>query len=295
MKPEKSPSLSDNDAEFQKLANEIWANKNITSFDKISIQPDVIISNAKNKILFRHRQTVNQEIYWLNNRGADVTEAEVSFDVIGIVPELWNAQTGKTEKVSYQIKDGRTIIPLKFESWDAFFIVFNEKTIVNNYTNPTKKENVLAQIATPWKVAFNDKNVTFNKLSSWSESTDNDVKYFSGTATYDNTFKVSSLDKLAKYIIDLGDVKNIAEVIVNGKNVGTAWKKPFKLDISEAVKVGENIIQVKVTNLWVNRLIGDAQPDAKTKTTFTTMPFYRGQEPLLPSGLIGEVKISEIK
>ncbi|MEA5460822.1 glycosyl hydrolase [Arcicella sp. LKC2W] len=297
-KPEKSPSLADNDADFQKLANEIWAKPNVTALQTLqttSLQPDVIILNAKNIILFRHRQTANQEIYWLNNRGADATDAEVSFNVTGKVPELWNAQTGKTEKVSYQIKNGRTIIPLKFESWDAFFIVFSEKTTANSFTNPTKTEKTLAQIATPWKVGFNDKNVTFDKLSSWSESSDNDIKYFSGTATYDNTFKVATFDKSAKYVIDLGDVKNIAEVIVNGKNVGTAWKKPFNLDISEAVKAGENTIQVKVTNLWVNRLIGDAQPDAKTKSTFTTMPFYRGQEPLLPSGLIGEVKIMILK
>jgi hypothetical protein len=293
-KPEKSPSLSDNDAEFQKLATEIWAKPNVTTVETlqaISLQPDVIISNAKNKILFRHRQTANQDIYWLDNRGADATDAEVSFSVTGKVPELWNAQTGKTEKVSYQIKDGRTIIPLKFESWDAFFIVFSEKTTANNFTKASKAETTLAPIATPWNVEFNDKKLTFNKLSSWSESTDNDVKYFSGTATYDNTFNISSINKSASYMVDLGDVKNIAEVIINGKNVGTAWKKPFKLDISEAIKAGENTIQVKVTNLWVNRLIGDAQADVKNKTTFTTMPFYQANSPLLPSGIIGTVKI----
>jgi hypothetical protein len=73
--------------------------------------------------------------------------------------------------------------------------------------------------------------------------------------------------------------------------MGIAWKKPFKLNITEGVKQGVNSLEIKVTNLWVNRLIGDAQPDVKTKTTFTSMPFYRGQEPLLPSGLMGEVVI----
>lgn len=293
-KPEKSPSLSDNDTDFQKLTNEIWAKSNVTSLQTLnatSLQPDVIISNANNKILFRHRQTANQDIYWLDNRGENSSDATVSFRVAGKAPQLWNPETGKTEAVSYQVKDGRTIIPLKFESWEAYFIVFGEKTTANSFTKASKVETTLTQIATPWKVGFNDKNVTFDKLSSWSESSDNDIKYFSGTATYDNTFKITSPDKSAKYIIDLGDVKNIAEVIVNGKNVGTAWKKPFKLDISEAIKTGENTIQVKVTNLWVNRLIGDAQPDVKAKTTFTTMPFYRGNEPLLPSGIIGTVKI----
>jgi hypothetical protein len=294
-KPEKSPSLSDNNDEFQKLANEIWKNSNVNNVESLhattqQMKPDVIVSNTKNKILFRHRKTAEQEIYWLDNRGDNPTDAEVSFRISGKVPELWNAQTGKTEKLSYQIKDGRTIIPLKFELWEAYFIVFKEKTTANSVAIASKVETTLSQISTPWKVSFNNKNVTFDQLSSWSENTDNDIKYFSGTATYNNTFKVVSVSKLAQYIIDLDDVKNIAEVIINGKNVGTAWKKPFKLDISEAIKAGENTIEVKVTNLWVNRLIGDAQPNA-VKTTFTTMPFYRGQEPLLSSGLMREVKI----
>ena len=151
-------------------------------------------------------------------------------------------------------------------------------------------------IASPWKVNFQEgrgapASTTFDKLMSLTESADNGIKYFSGTATYRNTFKISVLTQGAAYEIDLGEVKNIAEVIVNGKNVGTVWKKPFKLDLTNALKEGENTLEIKVTNLWVNRLIGDAQPDVKQKITFTTMPFYRGKEPLLPSGLMGEVQI----
>ena len=105
-----------------------------------------------------------------------------------------------------------------------------------------------------------------------------------------------SIDKSSKYAIDLGEVKNIAEVIVNGKNAGVTWKKPFKLMIdNDLLKVGENKIEIKVTNLWVNRLIGDAQPDVKVKTTFTTMPFYQANSPLLPSGLLSEVKVNILK
>ncbi|WP_435354860.1 glycosyl hydrolase [Emticicia sp. SJ17W-69] len=294
-KPEKSPSLADNDAEFQKIADEIWKKSNITSFDKINIQPDVIISNAKNKILYRHRQTADQDIYWLDNRSDNSTDAEVSFRVNGKVPELWNAQTGKTEKVSYQIKNGRTIVPLKFESWEAYFIVLSKGATGNlAYTKPSKTETALTQISSPWKVSFKDKSVTFDKLSSWAENADSDIKYFSGTATYENTFNIST-PIAGNYVLDLGDVKNIAEVIINGKNAGIAWKKPFKLDITDAIKSGENTIQVKITNLWANRLIGDAQPDVKVKTTFTTMPFYRANSPLLPSGLMGDVRIFVIK
>jgi hypothetical protein len=293
-KPEKSPSLADNDAEFQKLASEIWKKSNVSNNVNIEIQPDVIISNAKNKILFRHRKSEISnlkseiDIYWLNNRSDNPTNAEVSFRVAGKVPELWNAQTGKTEKVSYQIKDGRTIVPLKFESWEAYFIVFKEKTTASSVAIAPKKETLLTQITSPWEVSFNDKHITMDKPTSWSENTDSDIKYFSGTATYKTVFTATSGGQVA---IDLGDVKNVAEVIVNGKSQGIVWKKPFRIELKDALKIGENTLEIKVTNLWVNRLIGDAQPDVKVKTTFTTMPFYSADSPLLPSGLLGPVKV----
>ncbi len=129
-KPEQSPSLADNQAEFQTIVNEIWSSANVIkgsmtdALKSLKVNEDVIIKNAQNKILYRHRQIADQDIYWLDNRSANATDAEVSFRVTGKVPELWNPVTGKTEKVSYRIKDGRTIVPLKFESWDAFFIVF---------------------------------------------------------------------------------------------------------------------------------------------------------------------------
>jgi alpha-L-rhamnosidase/Glycosyl hydrolases family 2, sugar binding domain len=302
-KPIKSPSLTDNDAEFQKLTNEIWAKPNVGNTLKELLNPDVLISNTKNRILFRHRQISNEggqktDIYWLNNRSAEITTAQVSFRIVGKVPELWNAQTGKSEKVSFQIKEGRTIIPLRFESWDAFFIVFKDKAPVSKVTLKPKTETLLTRVTTPWNITFpiQGKEIanTVAKLNSWSENENANIKYFSGTATYQNTFRVSALNKSTKYTVDLGEVKNIAELWINGKNVGTVWKKPFTLDISEAIKQGENTIEIKVTNLWVNRLIGDAQPDA-VKTTFTTLPFYRGQEALLPSGLLSEVKVFFVK
>lgn len=99
--------------------------------------------------------------------------------------------------------------------------------------------------------------------------------------------------KGAQYILDLGEMKNLEEVVVNGKNLGITWKKPFTVDISSALKVGVNTLEIKVTNLWVNHLTGDAQPEAK-KVTFTTMPFYQANAPLLPSGLLGPVVLKQV-
>lgn len=298
-KPLKSPTLSDSELEFQKLVNEIWRKTNVVdNWDdaqkQVFPQADVHITQTNHKILFRHRSG-ESEIYWLNNRSEQPTDAEISFRVTGKIPELWNAQTGTIEKVSYQIKDGRTIIPIHFESWDAVFVVFKENTDQSQNSLTQLKEVNATTIASPWKVSFGEKNVNLTQLGSWSENTDNDIKYFSGTATYENTFAVSAINSGTQYWLDLGEVKNMAEVWLNGRSLGLVWKKPFKLDISSALKVGDNALTIKVTNLWVNRLIGDAQPETKVKTTFTTMPFYQANSPLLPSGLLTEVKLIEKK
>jgi len=94
--------------------------------------------------------------------------------------------------------------------------------------------------------------------------------------------------------LDLGDVKNLGEVIVNGKSLGIVWKQPFRVDVTNALKAGDNKIEIKVTDLWVNRLIGDAQPGVTNKITYTTMPFYQANSKLLPAGLLGPVKLVSI-
>jgi hypothetical protein len=119
------------------------------------------------------------------------------------------------------------------------------------------------------------------------------VKYFSGTAIY-----VKTIDAPADWFksgeqlwLDLGDVKNLAEVSVNGKPLGILWKAPFQANVTGSLKPGPNSVEIKVTNLWVNRLIGGQQPDATKKYTYTAQQFYRADSPLLPSGLIGPVQL----
>ena len=152
-------------------------------------------------------------------------------------------------------------------------------------------------LAGSWRVSFQPNRgapstSVFDTLESWTTNADPGIKYFSGTATYQNIFTLPAVGKGAKYELDLGEVKNLAEVVVNDKNLGIIWKRPFKIDISTALKTGANTVEIKVTNLWVNRLIGDAQPGA-IKTTFTTMPFYQANAPLLPSGLLGPVVLKQ--
>ncbi|PRY35504.1 F5/8 type C domain-containing protein [Spirosoma oryzae] len=302
VKPEQSPSLSDDPATFRTLVDQLWRSPNVTVGKPVAevlkalrVPEDVLVRQEKAPVLFVHRQTATESIYWLNSRSDEPNDAEVSFRIAGRVPMLWHPQTGKIESVSYRIVDGRTVIPLHFDSWDAYFVVFGEPTTTTSFTRPARTETRVASLTTPWRVQFptasgNPRLLTFDKLTSWTDHADAAVSYFSGTATYQTSFAVPDVVKNGQYVLDLGEVKNLAEVIVNGKNVGIAWKKPFRLDISEAVKAGDNQLEIRVTNLWPNRLIGDAQPGA-VKTTFTTMPFYQATSPLLPSGLLGPVQV----
>nr|WP_232326057.1 glycosyl hydrolase [Spirosoma montaniterrae] len=304
-KPERSPSLSDDPSAFSALVAQIWSQPNVSTkpaaevLKALAVPEDVIIKNARAEILYVHRNTGSTDIYWLNNRSEAPTDAEISFRVTGKVPRLWNPQTGKIETVSYQIKDGRTYVPLRFESWDAFFIVFDGTATATTFTKPATTETRVLAVASPWTIRFptaTPRTLTVDKLASWTENSEADIKYFSGTAFYTNTFTLPTVVSGGRYELDLGEVKNLAEVIVNGKNVGIAWKKPFRVDITEAVRTGSNAVEIRVTNYWANRLIGDAQPGVTTKVatanrTFTTVPFFRPDSPLFPAGLLSEVSV----
>jgi hypothetical protein len=158
--------------------------------------------------------------------------------------------------------------------------------------------DALETISGAWEVSFQPdrgapSNITMDDLVSWSENPDPGVKYFSGTGTYTKTINASEnwFEKGKQLWLDLGVVRNLAEVTVNGKSLGIVWKRPFRLDVTEALKPGENKLEIKITNLWVNRLTGDQQPDITKKYTYTTQAFYQADSPLMPSGLLGPVQI----
>jgi hypothetical protein len=230
-----------------------------------------------------------------------VEDVEATFRTEGKIPELWHAETGKTEPVSYSIENGVTKVQLHLEPNDAVFVVFKNKATQTSVTLPAKEEKQLATVEGGWKISFQKQRgapaeATFDKLVSFTENTDEGIKYFSGTAAYTKTITADAnwFKQGTQLWLDLGDVKNLAEVIVNGKSLGIVWKQPFRVDVTAALKPGANTVVVKVTNLWVNRLIGDAQPNVATKITYTTMPFYQANSKLLPSGLLGPVTVIQV-
>ncbi len=130
------------------------------------------------------------------------------------------------------------------------------------------------------------------ELSDWSHSDDPGVKYFSGAGMYTKTVQAPPewFRKGSRLWIDLGDVKNLAEVTVNGKDLGQAWHAPYRVDATSALKPGANDIKIRVVSAWVNRMIGDEQPEA-TKFTFADVKPCKANSPLLPSGLLGPVTV----
>jgi hypothetical protein len=314
-KPVDSPSLSDDQDEVKKLTTELWGSgtgertvgkgkvfagmKVGDALAALQLSPDFEYAKPQSDsaVLFVHRKLGDGEVYWINNRKNRAEAIEATFRVTGKAPELWHADTGQVEPAAYRTAGGRTMVPFKMDPNDAVFVVFRKTAATPSRTLPPRTETSLETVDGPWEIAFQPDRgapatITLNKLTSWSENADTGVKYFSGTGTYSKTIQAPAdwFKGGAELWLDLGDVKNLAEVSVNGQAVGVLWKPPFRANVTRALKAGSNTIQIKVTNLWVNRLIGDEQPNA-VRHAYTSARFYRQSSPLLQSGLLGPVNV----
>jgi len=318
-KPVNTPSLSDDEDQFRAIADELWKNetginclgkgkvyagKNTKQvLEELGIDQDFSYTRPVNdtEVLFVHRKIDDTDVYWVNNRNNRFEDIDATFRVSGKTPELWNPETGNINEVSYEIKNGLTTASLQLKPNDAIFIVFRNRTDKLLGELPVKAKKQLAVLEGTWDISFQPdrgapEKIVMEKLSSWSENEDTGVKYFSGTATYSKSIQVPRqwIQSSGNIVMDLGEVKNIAEVVINGESIGIAWKAPFRVDITDKLIEGENRLDIKVTNLWVNRLIGDQQPGIERTYTYTTQAFYQGNSPLLPSGLLGPVTIYKL-
>jgi len=264
----------------------------------MGVTPDFAFSGGEQdaKIPFVHRRSGQGDIYYLSNVQDTAQAIEARFRITGKVPELWHPETGESEAVSYRIEGGETVVPLSLVPGDAIFVVFRKEASRSSLTLPTRTMQPLASLDDGWTVRFQadrgaPASIAMATLSPLETNADPGVKYFSGEATYSRSFALPKGAKTGRPLwLDLGQVGDLAQVTVNGKPVGSVWHAPYRVDIGKAVKKGSNTIEVKSANLWVNRLIGDAQPGAKP-ITWTAMPTYRPDAPLRPSGLIGPVRL----
>lgn len=312
-KPLDDPSQADNQQEFSRMATElfgdgsgvhkvgsgcVYAGQPLRDvFAALQVEPDFEVAKPSDAadVEFIHRKLPDADVYFVDNRSDQATSLQAIFRVAGKEAELWHSETGEREPASFTTVAGRTTVPLQLEPWGTVFVVFARAATVKSRTVPVENEEKLATLDGPWKVTFEagrgaPDTISMATLSDWSKSADLGVRYFSGSGTYTKTVQTNAdWFKEGKHLwLDLGDVKNLAVVTVNGRNVGESWHAPYRLDITSALRPGENEIKIEVVNAWVNRLIGDQQPGA-TKFTFTDVTPYKADSPLASSGLLGPV------
>lgn len=275
---------------FGETIRKVLINKNI--------QPDFEYTGGEDVWLdFIHRSTPEGEIYFVTNRHGKAVRSDCSFRVAAHAPEIWDTVTAKVNnKVNYSVVNGRIVIGMKFEAFQSFFIVFPKNS---RLTTPSTVSNfpelkLVYELTGAWNVAFDTQwggpgSVEFHGLQDWSKNTDERIKYFSGKAIYTKNIDWDIDGKKPVYL-DLGVVKNIADVWLNGKHLGIVWTAPWRIDISPAIKQGENQLKIEVINLWPNRLIGDAALPPEKRLTNTNIVF-KPDAPLLPSGLLGPVTL----
>jgi hypothetical protein len=271
---------------------------------------------------YTHRTTADRDIYFVSNKTNEFQKAMCFFRMEKGTPELWNALTGEIRPLpEFDRINGQISIPLQFDGYQSFFIVFQK----NGTKSPVKEKvnfPVIKNIATlnsAWTVSFDTvwggpQKVIFDSLTDWTRRPEQGIKYYSGIATYKQSFDAGdeTYTKNSRFYLDLGTVKNLARIKLNGKDLGVVWTAPWKVDITGVLKQKGNQLEIEVANLWPNRLIGDeqlpddgikneqwpdwllkGQPRTSGRFTFTSFKHYEKDAPLFASGLLGPVTIQQ--
>jgi hypothetical protein len=315
--PELPPAIGKDKAQYRALIEALWGQGELTRAGKgtviaaqdvdsalaqIGVKPDfeAVVSGdpdpSKARVEFVHRATDDADIYMVANRSAETLRVDGVFRVGGKMAEIWRADTGEASLTSYRTHDGLTQVPLQMNPWESYFVVFRKAADVNQLEVATENVSVLGLIDNGWQLVFQQgrgapDRMRMDSLTSLSEHHEHGIKYFSGITTYQNDFELPDSAGNKKIVVDLGRVADLAEIYVNGHYAGSAWKPPYHVNISEQVQQGQNHIEIRVANLWVNRLIGDRQPDVTDPVAYTSFKTYLPSAPLRPSGLLGPVKV----
>ncbi len=289
-----------------------------------------------------HRRDGGTDIYFVANPDLAAVETTARFRTSGKRPELWDPIDGTTRDLArYEAAGGSTSVPLRFEPRQSFFIVFRDRAAsvpsvlaeppAASTAGPAAPANFpaleeIVSLEGPWDVAFDPARggparVVFDQLADWSRRPEDGIKYYSGQAVYARTFDLPAAatgfsGEGARLWLDLGTVRSIASVRLNGRDLGIVWCDPWRVEITVAAKPKGNRLEVRVANLWPNRLIGDEREPADAeyarggnlvrwpdwvlkgerrpssgRFAFSTWKHYSKDSPLLPSGLLGPVRL----
>jgi hypothetical protein len=291
----------------------------------IGLTPDFATGElpAGARVNYAHRRVGERDVYFVATDAAQAFATDVRCRVAGRRPELWDPMTGETRPLpEFSVANGVTTVPLRFEPAGSWFLVFTPEAQAQTAVARSKNFpafRAVAEIAGAWDVAFDPKwggpaRIGFPALLDWTKHADDGIRHYSGAATYRKSFAWAGAAG-SRVWLNLGDVKNLAHVRLNGRDLGIVWKPPFRVDLTAALRLGDNDLEVRVVNLWVNRLIGDERRPADVewagnvpkawpawltdpgqkrtsgRFTFETYRHWTADEPLLPSGLLGPVTL----
>jgi len=336
------------DAEVQELAKDLWgsmdAPKTVTkrSYGKgvihwggelsvnASLYPSYDLTaallketgvkedfTATGSVRYGHRRAGDRDIYFVSNKTGNPIHADCRFRINQGSAQLWDPVTGEQRPLpQFERVDGLTIIPMEFAAFQSFFVVFDGKgeAPASKSEKNFPELNTRQELSGAWEVAFDPKwggpeKIAFDALRDWTTRPEPGIKYYSGIATYRKALNLAQAPK-GKMYLDLGVVHDMARVRLNGQDLGVVWCAPWRVDVTGAIKAGDNQLEIEVVNRWANRLIGDKQPaDAGVRTVdcppgflggqkfkagryaFSTHDPYNQQSPLVSSGLLGPVTL----
>ncbi|HEV7612415.1 MAG TPA: glycosyl hydrolase [Steroidobacteraceae bacterium] len=228
-----------------------------------------------------HRRDRHLDIYFLANLTELEADVEVAFRISGKSPELWDAVTGSIRELpEFHEENGRTVLPLKFAAKQSCFVVFRGPPKRGRRRGDRNFPSLrrIGEVSGPWRVSFDKKwggpeNVVFEQLDDWTKRSESSIRFYSGAATYRNVFRVTPGSSKPLYL-ELGEVKNVAQVRINGSDAGIVWTAPWRVDIGKFVRTGDNVLEIEVVNLWPNRLIGDGDLPEDQRYTKTNVKTY---------------------
>lgn len=266
-------------------------------FSAYGLERDVIVSEH---VAWTHRRSEqdNTDIYFLSNQRGESSTLTASFRVTDRLPELWNPMTGEiADAVAWRTVEGRTEVDLSLEEGESIFVVFRHAgspkptATVRTAIKPIERTS-------DWWLTFdlNDEGVRTERtarLYDWTTHPEWRIKHYSGTVTYRTTFRYRA--KGDRVILLLPKLYDVAAVKLNGKKRGIVWTDPYEVDVTEAIRRGENELIIEVQNTWANALAGADKGQAPYRRIWTNATYRRASEELLPAGLVGELHIKTIK
>lgn len=315
--PRRSPSLVNYlqaDGEVSALSDGLWEGVTATSFRKrdkgyvfgeemtledvfqtLNILPNFTVSDDID-VRFIHRTLKDGEIYFVSNQEEKEVAFEATFRHAEGTPYLWDPLTGEVRLLpTFSQTENAISLDIELSAFGSAFVVF-DKNKEQKYEGVSFPEGEIIQtVKSPWEVKFSSVNnpeatMRFDTLYDWATSKDDAIRFFSGTATYTTTFKLANIPDRPVYI-DLGKVMAMGKIYINGQYAGGVWAPPYKVNITEYIKAGDNKLEVQVVNNWINALIGDAQLPETDRKAWTIVNPYNMDDVLQESGLLGPVTL----